>query len=265
MHIYSISCGQGAPSLFLIVLAGEHYFHADVVIVADTGWENDMLWSNGRRTDAKSFFNQVTKPLSESFGIPAVFVRSLKKDGTPYPTIFENQKPGKVDIPMFGSRGGRLRQTCTSKWKKQAIRQELRRRGATTATSYLGLTMSEVIRIKPNDVKWEELAWPLIGYPNKPNWNKKYYRDDVNRELEERKIPYFVTSQCDGCPHKDFFRWQNNTSEKIEELTKFEARWKGEQYLTSLRKPLSDAILEMRLNSKKSEINDVCENGYCFQ
>ena len=43
MHIKSISCGQGAPSLFLIVMAGEGMFPADVVIVADTGWENDML------------------------------------------------------------------------------------------------------------------------------------------------------------------------------------------------------------------------------
>ncbi len=265
MHINSISCGQGAPSLFLIVLAGEGYFPADVVVVADTGWETDMLWSDGRRTGAKEFFDQVTKPLAENYGIPAVFVRSLKKDGTPYPPIPEMQLPGKEDLPLFGSRGGRLLQSCTSKWKIQAIRQEIRRRGAKTATTYLGLTMDETHRIKPNNVQWEQLEWPLIGYPSRNAWSKNYYRANVNGELEKRKIPYLVTTQCDGCPHKNYFRWSNNTPEKIEELTLFESQWKGEQFLTSKRKPLPEALKEMKSNYSSKDQFDFCESGYCFQ
>ncbi len=265
MHINSISCGQGAPSLFLIVLAGEGYFPANLVIVADTGWETDMLWSNGKRTDAKEYFNLVTKPLAESYGIPSVFVRSLKRDGTPYPTIQEMQSPGREDIPMFGSKGGRLLQTCTSKWKIQAIRQELRRRGAKTATSYLGLTMDEAHRIKPNNVNWEQLEWPLIGYPIRTTWDKTFNRSNANTELEKRNIPYLVTTQCDGCPHKDYFRWSNTTPEKLEELSLFEAQWEGKQFLTSKRIPLRDAIKEMKSNAIDDDPLDFCENGLCFQ
>ena len=265
LHIESISCGQGAPSLFLIILAGEGYFKADVVIVADTGWEIDMLWSDGKRTDAKSFFEIVTKPLAESYGIPAVFVRSQKKDGTKYPPLPEMQYPGKEDIPLYGSKGGRLRQTCTSKWKIQAIRQELRRRGANSAITYLGLTVDEVQRIKPNNVKWEQLSWPLIGYPKRENWNKEFRRIDINEDLERRNIPYLVTSQCDGCPHKNYFRWKNNTQEKIKELTEFESRWNGTQFLTDKRKPLPEALEEMKNNISKKESLDFCESGYCFQ
>ncbi|MBU1682924.1 hypothetical protein KJ742_03180 [Patescibacteria group bacterium] len=263
--IESISCGQGAPSLFLIVLAGEGYFHADVVVVADTGWETDMLWSTGKRTDSKIFFENITKPLSESFGIQAVFVRSKRKDGTEYPPIPDMQHPGKEDIPLFGSEGGRLRQTCTSKWKIQAIRQELRRQGAKSAITYLGLTLDEVHRIKPNNVKWEQLSWPLIGYPIRDNWTKKFRRFEINKELMKRNIPFLITSQCDGCPHKDYFRWKNNSQEKITELAKFERRWEGKQFLTSCRKPLPEALIEMENQVTKNNTLDFCENGYCFQ
>jgi hypothetical protein len=264
MHINSISCGQGAPSLFLIVLAGEGYFDADVVITADTGWETDMLWSDGNRTDAETFFNEVTKPLANRYDIDAMFVRTLNRDGNRYPALQDAQSPGKEDIPMYGSNGGKLRQSCTSKWKKQAIRQELRRRGARTAISYLGLTMSEVHRIRPNDVQWESLAWPMIGYPGRPEWNQAWYRVQADEGLNKRGIPYLITSQCDGCPHKDFFRWSNNTPEKIEELTEFEAQWNGEQFLTRELIPLPQAIERMRARKPTDELFDVCENGYCF-
>jgi len=265
MHINSISCGQGAPSLFLIVLAGERYFPADVVITADTGWETDMLWSTGERTDAKEFFERVTKPLAQSYGIPAVFVRSLKKDGSQYPDLAEGNSPGKEDIPMFGSEGGRLSQSCTSKWKKKAMRQELRRRGAKTATSHLGLTLSETHRMKPNDVKWESLSWPLIGFPVRQEWDRGWYRASVNEELERRGIPYLVTTQCDGCPHKDLFRWNNNTPQMLDELEQYESQWNGAQYLTRYCIPLREAIEKMKEQKPDETLFDVCENGYCFQ
>jgi len=92
MHINSISCGQGAPSLFLIVAAAElRLFDATIVIVADTGWENDMLWNNGRRTDARTFFEDVTQPLAEEYGMQAAFVRSLDKHGRAYPVLQDAQ------------------------------------------------------------------------------------------------------------------------------------------------------------------------------
>lgn len=175
-HLHCVSCGQGAPSLFMIVQAGEGKFPCDVVITADTGWENDMLWNTGERTTAKEFFERVTKPLAKSYGIDAAFVRTLDKDGNPYEPIpvamarkqtlaGSEQYPGKnygLDIPMYGSQGGRLSQSCTSKWKIQGINQELRRRGAETATTYLGLHLDEVRRVKPAQAEWFRHGWPLI-------------------------------------------------------------------------------------------------------
>lgn len=112
MHINSIACGQGGPSLFLIIAAGEGLFPAEVVLTADTGWERDMLWSTGERTDARTFFEQVTKPLAEEYGMEAHFVRTRHSDGSLYADLPDTQNIVNVDIPLFGSNGGKLKQSA---------------------------------------------------------------------------------------------------------------------------------------------------------
>jgi hypothetical protein len=280
-HINSISCGQGGPSLFLIVMAGEGMFPADVVIVADTGWENDMLWSNGERTTAEEFFERVTKPVAESYGMTAYFVRSRQDTGEDYPpidifitskTLTGNLADSKnIEIPVFGSRGGRMKQTCTSKWKIQAIRQQLRRLGATSATTALGLHSGEAHRAKASFVKWDLPCWPLLDIMETPTGiasmgiGRVYGRQDIQTELERRSIPYLLSTECDGCPHKDWSRWKRTSPETIEELADFESQFNGEFFLTSARKPLKESLAIMEADNERGEsLFDVCDSGYCF-
>lgn len=259
MHIDSVSCGQGAPSLYLIVMAGERKIRADVVITADTGWELDCLWNTGERSTAKEFWERVTKPLANSYGIDAVFVRAQDREGNELPAIQDAQflADGKVkiDIPMFGSRGGKLSQSCTEKWKKAAIRQELRRRKAKTATSALGLTMDEVHRMRAGDVQWERLYWPLI--------DARLYRASTVERLADMGIPYLVSTQCDGCPHKDLPRWQSTSPDVIRDLTEWERQFGGEFYITRNLKPLDVALVEMQKQESLSMF-EPCDSGYCF-
>ena len=276
-HINSISCGQGAPSLFLIVMAGEGYFPADVVIVADTGWENDMMRSDGRRTTAAEFFEEVTKPLAQQYGIDAVFVRALDGNGIPEPPIQADQRivAGKyeIDIPLYGSNGGQLKQSCTDKWKKRAIRQELRRRGATTAMTALGLHRGESHRIKPSDVQWHQSCWPLCDLREDAatqvesmGIGRTWDRASVFTEMERRGIPYLLSSECDGCPHKDkdWARWQRTAPETIERLAEFEATFNGEFFLTSYRRPLKGALAVLENDKSTGSLFDICDSGYCF-
>lgn len=291
MHINSISCGQGAPSLFMIILAGEKHFPADVVIVADTGWENDCLWNTGERTSAYVFFENVTKPLANKYGIDAVMVRTVDENGNHYDSIPDSimkkqliagtSKPISddvwsdsygLDIPLFGSKGGRLKQSCTSKWKIQAIRQELRRRGAKTATTALGLHRTEAHRIKPSDNKWSLQCWPLCDLAETPgggvvsmNIGRTWDRTSIQSEMERRGIPYLVTTECDGCPHKDWERWKRTSPAMIEQLTSFEATFNGNFFLTNCRKPLNEAILLMeKKHDMSAGLFDTCDSGYCF-
>lgn len=277
-HINSISCGQGAPSLFLIIMAGEGMFPADVVIVADTGWENDMMRNDGKRTTAREFFDEVTKPLALGYGIDAAFVRAIDGDGNEQLAIQDDQRicNGKVeiDIPLYGSRGGQLKQSCTDKWKVRAIRQELRRRGAVTATTALGLHRGESHRIKPSNVAWQQSCWPLCDIRQDAGSGvapmgigSTWDRASVYTAMERAGVPYLISSECDGCPHKDkdFARWRRTSAETVELLAKFEAQFNGEFFLTSYRKPLKQALsLMAKDNDKGTNLFDACDSGYCF-
>jgi hypothetical protein len=291
-HINSISCGQGAPSLALIVMAGNGLFPAELVIVADTGWENDMLWSTGERTTAREFFERVTKPLAERYGMAAAFPRSLDHNGVPLdpiPVSISKKRllagtpefPAKyygIDIPMYGSELGRMTQSCTSKWKIAAIRQELRRRGADTATCAIGLHREEAHRVKPSDMQWVKHIWPLLdwgedmhGDMHELGIGRDYTRQGAQDILTQVGVPYLVTTECDGCPHKDIKRWDRTSPETLVKLVEFEKQFNGELFLTEPRLPLLEGIEALRGKKRRAgkrgtgeNLFDVCDSGYCF-
>jgi hypothetical protein len=274
MHLNIISSGQGAPSTYLIKLAGDGIFPCDAVIVADTGWENKLRYSTGKYVTNKEYFEQVTKPLSESNGLAAYFVRSRLGDGSERPPIpdYQLRQPqnGKnaeiFDIPLFGSQGGKSKQSCTELWKIRAVRQQMRRMGANTGTVYLGLTMDEVHRVKPSSVKWISHDWPLVM----PKYGIQMTRIQIQKELKQLDIPYLKSTQCDGCPHKGLNRWRDTPPETIKELEDFERCFSGEWFLTRHLVPLSEAIKIMEENeaAKKNgalfDLDDSCDSGYCF-
>lgn len=259
MNIVSISNGQGAPSMALLLLAIQDRIKVDVSITADTGWENDLLWSTGERTTSKEYFERITKPLAEKNGIRAFYVRSKKRSGNDYEPLPNFRDLTRTDLPLFGSDMGRLRQTCTSKYKIKAIRQQLRDIGATSAVTMLGLTMSEVHRIKPSDVKWAQHKYPLIDFG--------IYRNAAIDMMNESGVPYLITTECDGCPHKDKHRWLRTSAKTIDELAEFEARFNGEFFLTPHRNPLK-LVIEMMKNDNDNQMSlfdsDSCDSGYCF-
>lgn len=277
-HLHIISSGQGAPSTLLIWLAGQGLFQCDAVIVADTGWETDLHRSDGERVTNREYFNDVTKPLAKKFDIPAYFVRSKLGDGSDRPPIDSYQlrptpKGSKhefiFDIPLYGKDGGKSRQSCTELWKIRAVRQQMRRLGATSGTVYLGLTMDEVHRIKPSSVKWIQHDWPLVM----PKYGVQIDRMGAQRKLKELGILYLRSTQCDGCPHKGLSRWRDTSPRVIDNLAKFEAKFKGEWYLTRHLIPLHKSIEKMEAIQAQREsgsfldkldLDDMCDSGYCF-
>src|SRR5271165_1323759 len=129
--VQSISNGLGSQSMYLVLLAARGEIPATVSITADTGAEHDCLWNTGERTSAKVYFERIVEPYCTDHNITARFVRSVDKDKQLLPDLLEQLKQtikdGKLNsikIPVFGSRGGRLMQSCTDKWKIRAIHQE---------------------------------------------------------------------------------------------------------------------------------------------
>lgn len=267
-----ISNGMGAPSMYQLVLAAEGKLKSNVSITADTGSENDRLLSNGIRITAKEYFNTIIEPYAKDHKIHSYFVRARDKNGDELPPIIELLRKGiTAGVPLFGSNGGRLLQSCTSKYKIAAIRQQLRRMRYNKAQIALGLTYNELHRMKDADVKWCENVFPLIDIGI--NDYAMRTRESFYSELDKRGIPYMLSSECDNCPHQDYTRWIRKTPETIDGLAIAEAKFDG-LFFTDKRLPLKQAIRlmekEYKEKLKQGELfdegvpHDLCEPGYCY-
>jgi hypothetical protein len=289
--IESISNGLGSQSMFLMLLASKGIIPARISITADTGSELDCLWNNGRRTSAKIYFNEVVAPFASKYSLDARFVQAVRKDKIPLPSIIEHTKSmiasGKLNgikIPLFGSKGGRLGQSCTGRWKIEAIKQEARRMGATRLITVQGIHFAEAgrrvkgiklpnphgewtlyqdTRIRKVDgikteipVLWCQHYYPMV--------DRGYGRITAQKALEAEKIPYLISSQCDCCPHNDLDRWLRHTPEVLIEIASVEASMKGKFFFTDERIPLIEAIA-VKSAKPKSTLDPTfgCEGSYC--
>lgn len=265
-----ISNGMGAPSMYLLVLAAEKKIDCNISITADTGSENDRLLNTGERITAKKYFDNVIMPYAKDNKINAFFVRAVDKNKKPLPSLIELLEKGvTAGVPFHGTRAGKLPQGCTGKYKINATRQQLRRLGYKKAKIALGLTYSELHRMKDSDVKWCKNVFPLIeiGWTDRNMRN----REAMYKELDKRGIPYLMSSECDMCPHKNWIRWERTSPEMIDRIAKIEQKFDG-LYFTDKLLPLKQAleIMKREYEVKGNQGNlfeideSVCETGYCM-
>ena len=280
-HLESISNGLGAQSMLLCVLACRGEIPATVSITGDTGWESDRTCSDGRKMTSEQYFDEVAAPLCQRGGIQARFVRSRDVNKNHLPSLISHLEKCaangiKPNIPMFGSRGGRLRQVCTDKWKIRALRQEARRMGAKTNRNAQGIHYGEAFRrVRGNflgmDGRWSiyQTTVKVKGEWKPVKWQTHYYplvdlkltRESVQELLRKEGIPYLLSSECDGCPHKDPARWKRTSPEIIAELARIESLFAGELFFTDKRIPLLEAIKEMESNGQEPDFG--CSNFIC--
>lgn len=302
MNLESISNGLGAPSMLLLIMALHKEIPATVSISADTGWENDRIWNTGERTTNEEYFNRVVVPLCRGSHVTPYFVRSLDEDKNPMPSLrdrlIEMAKRGETaGVPMFGSKGGRQRQSCTDKWKIRACRQQQRLLGAKTGRNAQGIHYDEslrrmkgrrlaaidhwttfqttiaatkrilrgdgtILKIRTEkDIKWQKHYYPLVDL--------KMSRETIYAAIEKEGIPYLISSECDGCPHQDLARWERKSPETIDDVAWIESLFKGQYFFTDRRIPLKEAIAAMQADRLigadhgQVELDFGCGNAIC--
>lgn len=290
MNINFLANGLGGQSLLLLALAGEGKIPATVSITADTGSENDRVWNTGERTSSREYYERIVVPLGKSFGIETRIVRAQNSEGVPNPPLHEAQArinaKGKrsISIPVFGSKGGRLIQVCTDRWKMTAIKQELRRMGAKTACGAEGIHQDEAWRRVKGDFLCERGGFNIYQKAWTSRTTKKVYvtkwlthfyplvdmrlgRSAVQDELKRRNIPFLISSECDMCPHQDAARWLRHTPESLAASAALEATFNGEYFLTDRRIPLLQAIAQMKAEQDEKpselELDFGCGNALC--
>lgn len=286
--------------MWLFLMGCRRQIPATVSFTSDTGWENDRTWSNWRKSSLKEYFDEVIIPLSTKYDFPAKFIRSVDENKNPLPDLLTQVERAAADgsargihIPMFGSKGGRLRQSCTDKWKIRAINQEGRRMGAKTMCSAQGIHIGEAARRVKGRFLRMEGQWSIYQTTTMENrkqpdgtkikvervvkWLTHYYplvdlginRNECQRLIVNEKIPYLLSSECDGCPHKDLTRWERTDPEVLARLAATEARLNGQYFFTDRRIPLLDAIKLMQEQRAKDperfkvEADFGCQNAIC--
>lgn len=292
-HINYVANGMGGQSMYLLYLASQKLIPATVSITADTGWENDCDLMDGTKTTGEEFYRNHIEPFGRKYGIVTSFVRTTIKDGSNLPTIPEYLREKKalgkdkaMPVPMFGSNGGRLKQTCTDKWKISAMKQECRRLGATTARSAQGIHFGERARRVKGEYVGVEDGFSIYktgkldkktGVFTPIKWLSHYYplvdlqmdREDVRREMNRLGLPYLISSECCGCPHADPWRWLRRTDETIEAVAQIEDMYEGQMFFTDQRRPLRDVIADFKYQESAQSLlftdvaNFDCTEGVC--
>lgn len=276
--------------MWLLLLAIRGDIPATVSITADTGWENDRLWNMGRRSTNEEYFNEIVVPLCKGSRVTPYFVRSVDKDKRPLPGLGEIlaadiAKGRPTHVPLYGSKGGQMMQSCTDKMKIRAIRQQQRRLGATTGCGAQGIHFYEAARRVKGIYLRTENGWDIyqttivttqrdfietsVGVykcidkrkvEKSIKWQTHYYpavdmkmdRAKIYAAMDAAGVPYIISSECDLCPHCDLARWERRSPDTIERGAELERQMDGKFFFTPMRIPLKEAIAKMQADRIKN-------------
>ncbi len=188
-----ISLGWGVQSFALAAMSALGDLPpVDAALHADTGHE---------RSETYDFAKRWTPWLKER-GVKVVTVQG----GRP---IMGTGAPSYTSIPAFatyddGRPSGMLRRQCTYDWKIAPMRRWLqKRRKKKTVEQWIGITLDEVQRMKPSDVKYQQNRYPFIEDLDRP-WT----RHMVMRWLRDNDLEIPVKSSCVFCPFHDRATWR---------------------------------------------------------
>jgi hypothetical protein len=264
-----MSYGGGVQSKTMLTCAGLGLYgipKPDVAIFADTKAEIAATYEDIRQMTA----------WAADHGIRLVTTTrgSLEDD------VLVGVLNSQVSIPAFikvmhpdGTHNrGVMRRQCTYDYKLMAIQAEVRRqlglkkgqvaKGKFKVRAMLGISLDEVIRMKPSRIDWVEHYYPLI--------EAKITRDDCKRILVEQGMTVPPRSACYFCPfHRDpYWYWlQNEHPVEFAKAIEFDKKVRtsqpkleGEAFLHDSLKPLSE--IDFDAKAKENGFGNECE-GMC--
>lgn len=252
-----ISLGWGCQSFALAAMSAPGELPpVDAVIHADTTWE---------RTETYDFARRWT-PWLEERGVRVVTVQDAMAAGR----IVDDS--GQTHAPLYtlgtdGLGDGQLKRSCTDRWKIAPIRRWLQaNRNGRQVEQWIGITLDEVERARPSDVKYIRNVYPFL------EMERPMRRGDVIRWLQEHDLEVPVKSGCLMCPYHDRAMWReiknagNGDWQKALEIDNI-IRHKRPAYVCYLvaeRKPLVDCDFTSQEDHGQLQMwSEEC-SGYCF-
>jgi hypothetical protein len=268
IHIISLGAGVQSSTMALMAAKGEITPMPTAAVFSDTQAEPASIYEwLGWLTKQLPFpVIQVTKG---SLTDASLRIRT-KKDGTGtwakslIPAFIQNQN---------GSRGI-MGRACTYDYKVLMLEKESRRIGgirrgqkAAGVIQWIGISLDEVVRMKPSRVPWIEHRWPLVDAGMK--------RHDCLRWMEKNGYPKPPRSACVYCPFHSDAEWRRLRDEEPAEFKRacdFEAKLqavkaktdnqRGIPFLHQSLKPLSTIDFSSDLERGQLHFGNECE-GMC--
>jgi len=235
-----ISLGWGVQSWGLAAMVAKGVLPpVDAAIHSDTTHERHETYAFAARWT----------PWLEEYGVRVVTVRA-------HDTRFY-ERPGMNGLgtpPVFTTHpnepDGKLRRSCTQRWKIAPMRRWLREQGATTVEQWIGISLDEAQRRRFSDVQYITNTYPYLDFDIAIPATSRYgiSRSDIVRWLQENDLEVPVKSSCVFCPFHDRATWReiqlsgNGNWEKAVQVDEA-IRHKRPGYvcyLTDKRKPLVD-------------------------
>lgn len=202
--------------------------------------------------------------------VDAARVIRSKKSGNLY---MKGMVPAFVDSGPNGI--GLLGRRCTADYKIVPIQRKVRellgvKRGPKTVACkmWVGISMDEVIRMKPSRVPYIENVWPLIDL--------RMTRQDCLRWLSQNGYPIAPRSACVGCPFHGDDEWRNlkenaprdfaaavEDERRLQDAARRQNALKGIPYLHGSCQPLDTIDFQDRASHGQLEMfGNECE-GLC--
>jgi hypothetical protein len=195
VRILSLGAGVQSTTLALMAAHGEIGPMPDLAIFADTGAEPEPTYEYLRWLTSPGILPFPTKIVSAG-NIRDDILQGLNTTGHRFASI--------PFFTLYKGKAGMARRQCTKEYKLQPIRREVSRlvgskKRAGAVEMWIGISLDEVIRMKPSRVKYIEHRWPLI--------EKRMTRSDCLSWIERKGYPRPPKSACTFCPYRSNENW----------------------------------------------------------
>lgn len=193
LRILSLGAGVQSTTLALMAARREIGPMPDAAIFADTGWEPEHVYRH---------LEWLEKLLP--FPVHRVTAGNIR-----HGLIGGANGNRWASIPAFTDTGP-IRRQCTKEYKIVPIRRKVRELAGIAGKrspkvpiveQWIGMSIDEVIRMKPSREDWQVNRWPLIEL--------HMTRRDCLKWMMERQYPEPPKSACIGCPYHNNDMWRD--------------------------------------------------------
>lgn len=198
MRVLSLGAGVQSTTVLLMSLVGD-LPPFDAAIFADTGWEPGAVYAH--------LWQLVGRCVEAELPVYVVSAGNIRDDALDPAHAF-------ASMPLYtgSGHGSQLRRQCTREYKVTPIEHELRRQlglptpyrhrqgAAPLVELHMGISLDEVVRMKPNRLRWIRHEFPLIDR-RMTRWSCKVWMQRHGFDEPPR-------SACVGCPYRSDEQWR---------------------------------------------------------